>query len=279
MIRIMMDGTADLPMELINRYHVGVVPLNLHFGTETLKTSLDMDHASFYRKVEALKLIPKTSQPSPGDFIAAYQQLGQPGDEIISIHISSKLSGTFQSSELAAKDLAGTLTIHPFDSLSGSIGIGFMVLEAARMVEAGKSVPDILQRLAVVRERMHITLTPENLKYLQMSGRVSNMQALLGSVLSLKPIIIVDKGFLNPVARIRTRDKALDYLLESMKEKFNTQPVNLGVVHAQAPEEAATLMNRARQQLNVQEAFVCELAVVVAAHLGPGCVGVIGYTI
>jgi DegV family protein with EDD domain len=279
MIRIVMDSTADLPAELVTRYQISVVPLNLHFGTETIKADLNLDHASFYRKVEALKLIPKTSQPSPGDFIEAYRRVGQPGDEIISIHISSKLSGTFQSAELAAQELANTFRIYPFDSLSGSVGIGFMVLEAVRLIEAGKSVPDILKRLAVVRERMQVVLTPENLRYLQMSGRVNNVQALLGSVLNLRPIIIVDKGLLQPIARIRTRNKALEYLLTFMKEKFAAQAVNLAVVHAQVPDEAMALMNRVRQELNVKESFVCEMAVVVAAHLGPGCIGLIAYAI
>jgi DegV family protein with EDD domain len=112
-----------------------------------------------------------------------------------------------------------------------------------------------------------------------MSGRVSNAQALIGSVLNLKPIIIMDKGALQPIARIRTRHKALDYLLEFMQEKFGAQPVNLSVVHAQASDEAAALMNRAKQMLDVKESFIAEMSVAVAAHLGPGCIGVIGYVI
>lgn len=277
MIKVVTDSCADLSLPLIAQHQITVVPMNLHFGTETVKVGADFDAPSFYRRVDEMRTIPKTSQPSPGDFAAAYRQAALAGDELLSVHISSKLSGTSQSAEIAAKEVAGIAKVYVFDSLSGSLGEGFMALEAARMAAAGQDLAAILKRLEVMRANMSIVLTPEQLKYLQMSGRVSNVQAVLGSMLSLKPIINVEGGMLKPVARIRTRAKALDYLLSYTQEKFGKQPINLAVVHAQTPQEANILLERARGMFDVREALVAEISVVIAAHLGPGCVGLIAY--
>ncbi|MBI3732552.1 MAG: DegV family protein [Chloroflexi bacterium] len=279
MIKIVVGSTTDLPQEWFQRYQITSVPLNIHFGTETFKENIDLDQASFYRKVEMSHMIPKTSQPSPGEFMEAFRRAAGPGDAVLSILISSKLSGTYQSAELAASQLAGELPVYVFDSLCGSAGEGFMALEAARMAEAGGSIQAILKRLEEIRARMNIFLTPETLKYLQMSGRVTNAQALIGSVLSLKPVIALNNGALAPAARIRTRSKALDHLLTMTEGAVGDKPINLAVIHAQASADAEALMARARQMFKIQEGFVQEMSTVIAAHLGPGCLGLVSYVV
>ena len=279
MIHVVLDSTADLTAELQARYQITIVPINIQFGQESFRENVDLDRGSFYHKIEATNQLPKTSQPSPGAFIAAYRAIARPGDSILSMHVTSKLSGTCQSAELAAKELRGEIPVTVLDSQSGSAGLGFMAIEAARMAEAGADMAALVQRMDEIRPRVNIFLSPENLKYLQMSGRVSNVQAVIGSMLSLKPIISLDQGLLNPVARIRTRSKALDYMLNLTRERVADKRINLAVVHAESPADAEALMVRAGQMFNVQESFVVDLATSLAVHFGPGCLGLISYVV
>lgn len=142
------------------------------------------------------------------------------------------------------------------------------------MIERGEPVDTILARLTDLRDRTFAVLTPENLKYLQMSGRVSNVAALIGSVLSLKPLIGLDNGTLHPIGRIRTRSRAIDHLLATIKDKCGDQAVNLAVVHAEAAADAQQLMTRAKETLNIKESFVDDLATSLAVHFGPGVLGI-----
>ncbi len=279
MIRIFADSTIDLPPGAQAQYNIGIVPINIQFGTQTFREGIDIDQKQFYARVAAEHHLPKTSQPSPGEFIDAYRRLATRGDTIISMHVTGKLSGTCQSAQLAATQLKDEFDVRVFDSLGGSAGLGFMTIEAARMAARGDGVDAILQRMEIIRERMVVFLTPENLKYLQMSGRVTNVQALLGSALSLKPIIALDKGLLHPVARIRTRNRAVEHVVAAAKEKLGDKPVNVGVVHAEAEPEAQALMARLKQTLNVQESFVDDLAVSLAVHFGPGVLGFFAYIV
>jgi DegV family protein with EDD domain len=279
LIRIVVDSTADLTAELQTRYQIAIVPINIQFGKETFRENVDLDRGTFYRMIEANHRLPKTSQPSPGAFAEAYRHVASPGDSILSMHVTAKLSGTCQSAELAASDLRGEIDIMVVDSMCGSAGLGFMAVEAARMAEAGAGMREIVQRMEAVRPRVNIFLSPENLKYLQMSGRVSNVQAVIGSMLSLKPIIALDNGLLNPAARIRTRSKALEHMLNLTGERVGEKKINLAIVHAESPADAGALMLRARQMFNIQESFVADLATSLAVHFGPGCLGLISYIV
>ena len=279
MIRIVVDSTADLTAELQTRYQITIVPINIQFGQETFRENVDLDRRAFYYKIEATHQLPKTSQPSPGAFIAAYRGIVAPGDSILSMHVTSKLSGTCQSAELAAKELRGEIEVTVLDSMCGSAGLGFMAVEAARMAEAGVGMPDIARRMEEIRPRVNIFLSPENLKYLQMSGRESNVQAVIGSMLSLKPIISLDNGLLHPAARIRTRTKALEHMLNLTRERVGDNKINLAIAHAESPADAAALMARAKQMFNIEESFVVDLATSLAVHFGPGCLGLISYVI
>lgn len=279
MIRIVVDSTLDLPPDWLKRYAITIVPINIQFGTETFKEGVDLDQDSFYRKVEATQMIPKTSQPSPGEFTQVYRRIASAGDLILSLHVTGKLSGTCQSAALAAQALQGEIDVRVFDSLCGSAGLGFMAVEAARMAEAGQSIAAIIARLEQIRPRINIYLSPENLKYLQMSGRVNNVQALIGSVLSMKPIIGLEDGLLAPAARIRTRRKAIDHMLTLTKQKVGNQPINLAIVHAQAQGEAEQMLHHASHMFHIRESFIDDLAVSLAVHFGPGCLGVVSYVV
>ncbi|HID87527.1 MAG TPA: DegV family protein [Anaerolineae bacterium] len=279
MIKIVTDSTCDLPIHLFQQYDITVVPINIQFGTETYQEGITMDRPTFYRKIEEMGIIPTTSQPSAGQFVEVYRRVAAEGaTSILSLHLTSKRSGTYQSAELA-RSMLPELDIHVFDTLSLSAGLGFSVLEAARAIEAGKSVDEILQRLEIIRDNLRIFLTPATLKYLQMSGRVGKLSGALASLLNVKPIIVVEDGLLDVTERVRTRRKALERLLELTEEAHGKDPINLAVVHAETPDEAQDLMERARARLNCVESFVEDLATSLAVHGGPGIIGVISYKV
>jgi DegV family protein with EDD domain len=279
MIKIATDSTHDLPPEILKQHEIAVVPINIFFGTENYLDGVTIDRATFYRKIDELGILPKTSQPSAGQFVEVYGRLADEGaTDIISLHVGAKLSGTVQSAEMAKEMVAGRVRVHPFDSGGGSAGLGFMILEALHMIEAGKTVADILARLETIRPRINILLTVRDLRYAQMSGRIGKLQASLASLLNIKPIVTLKDGLLSVGDRARTQGKAIDQILKMMTERLGTvAPVNLAAIHAEAPEAAQALMDRAKTLLKCRESFVAELAACLAVHFGPGTVGLVGY--
>jgi DegV family protein with EDD domain len=279
MIKIATDSTHDLPPEILQQHEIAVVPINILFGTESYLDGITIDRTTFYRKIDELGVLPKTSQPSAGQFVEVYDRLAAEGaTDIISLHVGAKLSGTVQSAEMAKQMVAGRVRVHPFDSGGGSAGLGFMVLEALRMAEAGRTVADILARLEAIRPKINILLTVRDLRYAQMSGRISRLQASVASLLNINPIIVLRDGLLNVSGKARTQGRAIDHILRLMTERLGTAvPVNLAAVHAEAPEAAQALLDQAKTLFDCRESFVTELAACLAVHFGPGTVGLVGY--
>ncbi|MBC8249295.1 MAG: DegV family protein [Anaerolineales bacterium] len=277
MIKIVTDSTADVPQELMERYDIRQVPINIQFGTETYQEGIEIDRPTFYRKLE--EVMPTSSQPSPGQLVEVYRPLAEDGHSIISIHVTSKHSGTYQSAVLA-KSMLPEADIEVFDSLSISIGTGYQVLAAARAAEEGKSMGEIIQLLEGIRSRMYLYLTPATLKYLQKSGRVGKLAGSLASLLNVKPIIKVEDGLLEAFEKVRTRGKALDRLVELTEEAVGTtEPVKLGIPHAQIPAEAEKLKERLESTFNCDEMIVVDLACSLTVHGGPGVIGIISYRV
>jgi DegV family protein with EDD domain len=281
MIRIATDSATDLPAEFLTEYGVSVVPINIQFGTETYEDGVDLDRATFYRKIEELKILPTTSQPSVGQFVERYKALIAEGaTDIISIHVTAKLSGTLRSAKLAKEMLRDQVRIHTFDSACGSAGIGFMVLEAARMVQANEPVATIMARLETIRQRMTLVLTLEDLRFAQMSGRVGRLQSSLSALLNIKPLILLEDGVIDVVEKVRSRRKAIQRMLEMMAERVGTtEPVNLAIVHADVLEESQQLLEQAKGWFNCQETFVENLTTTLLVHFGPGTLAVVAYRV
>lgn len=281
MIKIATDSTSELPADLYRQHDITVVPINIHFGTDTYLDGIDIDSTTFYRKIDEMGTLPKTSQPSPVQFEEYYNRLADAGaTDIISIHVTAKLSGTFQSAELARATVADRVRVHPFDSACGSGGLGFMALEAARMAEAGHAVPEILARLETLRPRMSILLVLKDLRFAQMSGRVGKLQGSLASLLNIKPIVCLEDGILDVSEKVRTQSKAIDRVVEIMVQQVGTsEPVNLAVTHAVAPDMGDRLMQRAKTVFECKETFVSDLALSLAVQFGPGTLGLIAYRV
>jgi DegV family protein with EDD domain len=281
MIKVTTDSTCDLSEELRAQHDIVVVPISIQFGTECYEDGIAMDGTTLVRKIHELGILPTTSQPSAGQFERYYRRLAEVGaTDILSLHVTARLSGTLQSAELAKQLLQGQVRVHPFDSACASAGLGFMAVEASRMAAAGQSVAKILARLDTIRSRMNIVLTLEDLRFAQMSGRVGKMQSSLASLLNIKPIALLENGVVDVIEKVRTRQKAIERLLETLAERVGTSaPVNLAVVHANALDEGRELLERACARFTCQETFVADLTTSLLVHLGPGTLGVIAYRV
>jgi DegV family protein with EDD domain len=283
MLRIVTDSAADMPMEWRKKYAVHFVPVNIHFGTEQFLHGVDIDDATYYKRIETVtdKTFPKTSQPNPHQIEQVYRQVAQKGDTILSVHVTGKLSKTVESAKTAANSVKGDFDVHVFDSLCGSTGIGYMCREAREMDWAGKRLDEIIRRLEHIRDHASFVLTLATLKYAQMSGRVGGLRAMLGMMLNMKPIIQLHEGVLLPTEdKIRVRSKAFERIIELSKEKIGNGPAMMSVVHAVVPDEAKTLAEMVRKSFNCKEEVLIQpLSIAVAIQLGPGTLGVVGYPV
>jgi DegV family protein with EDD domain len=281
MIKVIMDSAGDLPHKLRKALDIRIVPVNISFGDRTYLDKVNIDDETFYARVAAEKSLPKTSQPSPHQFAEVYRQVAREAGvgDIISINVSSQLSGTHASSLLAAAEVADVIRVHPFDSRSGSGGQGLMCLEAARMAVSGWDVEAILGQLCHIRDQMNILLMLDNLRFAQMSGRVGAMAATISSLLRIKPLIHVRDGMMEVKENVRTQSRALDRMVDLVREQVGDRLADMAVIHAQAPQLASDLLSRVEKEFNIREIFVERLSLGVAVHLGPGTVGLVSHPV
>lgn len=275
MLRIVTDGAADVPAGWEKEFDIKIVPINIHFGEKTYIQYVDMDFDGFYKEVSTNKVFPKTSQPSPHQFSEFYKKNYQKGETILSIHVTSKLSGTYASCVASAEELKSEYNIIPFDSLGGSLGIAFLCRTARLMERAGKSVDEIVKALEALRGKVHIFLTLDTLEFAKRSGRVGTLSAALASVLNVKPIARLQDGLVHMVEKVRTRKAALVRVIEMGKEAFGNRPVFLGVVHARDLASGQSLLEDAKKAFNVKGAELTDLSISLAINFGPGTVGLV----
>ncbi|MEW6725275.1 MAG: DegV family protein [Bacillota bacterium] len=276
-IKLVTDSTADLPAELRERYDVTMVPLNLHFGTETYLEQVEMTSAEFFTKIgEPGVELPKSSQPSPGAFAEVYRKLGAEGASIISIHLSGGLSGTVQSAEIA-KAMLPELDIHIVDTKSASMGTGLIVLEAARAREEGLDAPAIVARLHQTMERMWTLLTVDSLEWLHRNGRIGRAAALFGSMLNLKPLLeVAHDGIIRPVEKVRGRGKVISRMVEFCREKVPVgSKLCFAIMHGDCEDDARKLYDLLAVDYQVEFGHVGFIGPVIGTHTGPGTIGFI----
>ena len=279
MFHIVTDGAADMPLAWADEYKIHTIPINIQFGEKSYLQFIDLDFDSFYKMVEKTKIIPKTSQPSPHQFAEFYKKIAKKGDTILSIHVTSKLSGTYASSVIAAKQLKDSFNIIPFDSAGGSLGLGFMCREARKMEEYGKTPKEILAYLNRIKERTQIILTLDTLEYARMSGRAGTLSAALASMLNVKPIALLKDGVIDMVGKVRTRRKALDRVLEMGQNAYGEEEVYLGVVHARDLKSGEAILEEAKKIFNTKDAVLTDLSLSLATNFGPGTLGLVLYPV
>lgn len=277
MVKLVADSTCNLPDQLIEKYGIKIAPIAIQFGEETFEEGIDIDRDLFYRKIEELGIIPTSSQPSPAWFERYYREYHEQGHEVLVVTVTAKHSGTYDSAMLA-KSMVPEATVEVFDSASISLGTGWMLLEAARAAESGEGLQTILAKLERIRANSYLYLTPKTLKYLQMSGRVGQLQGAIASLLNVKPIIYLEDGMLEAGENVRKRSKAIERLTELLAEKFDPDtPIHLAVIHARVPQEAASLLEQAKSMFTVKEYLMEDLVSSLAVHGGPGVLGIFAY--
>jgi DegV family protein with EDD domain len=274
-IRIVTDSTADLPADIVQEFDITVVPLIVRFGAEALHEGTEITNAEFYHRLTVDPDHPSTSQPSPGEFIAAYQSIADDADDIISIHITSELSGTCDSATSAGASDEVTVPVHVVDSRSASIALGSLAVLAAERARDGVAVPEILAELDGWIARSRTCFLLDTLEYLRRGGRIGAGRAFLGSLLRVKPVFHIVNGVVEPLDRARSPRKAIDRIVRYLHEEAGDAPLaHVGILRSTNPEIADRLRARIESEFEVERWFFAEIGAVLGAHLGPNAVGV-----
>ena len=271
-VKVITDSTADLPPALAEELGITVVPLNVHFGTEVYRDGVEITADEFYRRLVTASRLPTTSQPTPGDFLSAYDEMGQTTDEILSVHISAKLSGTMNSATQALEEYGGACRIEIIDSLQGSMGLGMLAIAAAEAARRGDSLDDVVTETRATIPKVGFIGLLDTLEYLEKGGRIGKAQAFMGSLLRIKPLLTIRDGEAHPLERARTRAKGVDRMCELVQEQMPLK--DLAVVYTTTPDEAQALAQRLQSYLPQGEVILSQVGPVVGTYLGPGVLGV-----
>ncbi len=276
-MKIVTDSAVDLPEEMFTQLGIERMPLLITFGTEALRSGIGIQAEEFYRRLVANRdNLPTTSQPSVGEFVDLYRRVGQTDKDIISVHVSSGLSGTLNSATQAAKQCP-ELNITLIDTKTLSAAEGFQVVAVAQAIRKGCSSQEIVKRAHEVGDQTEIFFTLDTLYYLQKGGRIGRVQAMAGSLLNLKPVITVDKG---PGTYIRAGNarsfpKALNIIAEQVHEKMKDRPAWVHILHTDASEQAQVLHELIQARLPKARFTRGQIVPVLGVHTGPGCVGAV----
>lgn len=282
-IHVVTDSGSDLPVELREQLGIHVVPLTVQFGDEIYKDGVDITAGEFYARLKRETRMPSTCQPSPADFVEVYERIAEPGDTIVSIHLSSKMSGTYQSAVLACSMIDPAITVKAVDSRAASMGIGLCVIAAARSVQAGKTVEQVLEDVQQVIDGLQVYFVVDTLEYLQRNGRIGLASALVGTLLNIKPVLTLVDGQVAPFEKIRGKAKALKRLrdlAEEFRQRHPGKALRAGISHADNQAEAAALVEELPAILGSDhEIVVGEIGPTIGVHTGPGTIAMFLYSI
>lgn len=275
-VKIVTDSTADLPEKIVSKYGIGVVPLNVHFGEEVYKDGVDIWGEEFYNKLCNEPTLPNTSQPAPGEFLKVYQQIAEPGDTIISIHISRLMSGTADSAKLAAEMMGADYRIEIVDSEHVTMSLGVLVLQAAKAAQNGESADAILAKLNKWKKEISIFFTIKSLDYLHRTGRIGKASVLMGSLLNIKPILSIEDGLIVPNEKTRGNfQKVAELMVEKVIQRYGDQPLIVGLIHTGLPDEMVILERLAKNNLKIVEMVSNLAGPIVGTHTGPNAIGIV----
>jgi DegV family protein with EDD domain len=269
-IRIVTDSTCDLPAETISRYGISVVPLYINVGSKGYLDGIDISREDFYSRLPNFPTHPTTAVPSAQKFHAIYEALAEEGaSHILSIHISAALSAVADVAQVAARE-ATSVMVTVLDSRQLSLGTGFLVETAAKLAAAGSSITEILAALEQQIKRSHVFAALDTLEFLKRSGRMNRFVANMGTLLQIKPIMIMNNGVPSS-ERVRTRDHATRRVIELLRNLGKLERV--AIVHTHAPERVAELLERAAVLLPAGDILQVDITPVIGAHIGPGAAG------
>lgn len=275
-IKIVTDSTMDMPRELISRYGIEVVPLAITVGGETYLDGVDIDPETFLEKMKHSSELPKSSQPSAGAFLEVYDRLGREGYEVLSIHMTGKMSGTVRSAESAASMSEAKVTV--VDSKFISKALGFQVREAAEMAFEGKSMDEIIARLEAIRENTKLYIMVDTLENLVKGGRIGKGRAFLGSLLNIKPIASLEGAEYTPVAKVRSHAQVVKYLAKQFADDVKGNTIKgVGIAHAGAAGLAEKIKENIYEITGFEGVETDYTNSTVSTHTGPGAIALMYY--
>ena len=267
-VKIVTDSGADLPEELVKELGITVVPIYVRFGEEVYRDRVSISEDEFYERLTHDPVHPSTTQPGPQDFLEAYQKLSSDADGIVSIHITGKLSGTCNSALMAKDMLEGGCPVEVVDSETLSMSLGLTVIAAAEMAKAGESLDKIVEAAKQAIPKTYLFFLLDTLEYLKRGGRIGKAKALLGSILSVKPMLTMKDGELVPAGQARTRAKGMDKLFDFVENAGNIQ--DLAVVYNTTPDEAQALAERLGSVFDKEKIRMSRVGPGLGVHGGPG---------
>ena len=270
-IRVVTDSSCDLPPELAAKHAIDIVPLTVRFGSQEFVDRRDLTPSEFWSKVAASAVLPETAAPSPGAFEEAYRRAANDDCRgVLAVTLSGELSATHQSAELAAKAVADTIPVRVIDSRSLTLALGMMCVSAASMAEQGRSLDDVAAAVEDLIPRTRIYATLDTLENLKKGGRIGGAQALLGSMLSIKPVIEIRDGKVEQESRQRTRSKSLRYIADKVRDAGPIE--RLAVLHGDAPDLDDLLAML--RPVYTGEIVIGDIGAVIGTHGGPRVIGV-----
>ncbi len=272
-VAIVTDSSPNIPAEIIAENKIHVVPLTVIWGEENFYDGVDISPVEFYKRLETAKVMPSTSQPSVADFEVLFRSLHEQGYEILAVLISEDLSGTI-SSATQAKKLLPDAKIEIVNSRSLAMDLGFQVLLAARAANQGASLEECKRLAEDARDRGGIIFVLDTLEFLHRGGRIGVSKRFMGTVLNVKPVLTIEDGKITPLDSVRTQKKALEAIVDMIVERTKGHKnVRLATLHANNPETAQFILDKAAERINPVEQIFSELSPVIGTHAGPGAVG------
>jgi DegV family protein with EDD domain len=273
-IVVVTDSSAYIPKEALGDLNIPVIPVWLIWGDERFRDGVDIDPPTFYRRLQESEVFPTTSQPSAGEFENLFRQVGAEADAIVGVFLTSKLSGTVASAQTAQMELP-ELDIRIVDSLSVSMGLGFVVLAAARAAAAGRSLDDVVAVAEEMRDRMHLLFVVDTLEYLHRGGRIGGARWLLGTALNIKPVLHFVDGTIEPLAQVRTKRKAVARMLDVVEERLGGRRMaEASVIDANSPEEGDALAEQVKERFGISTVYRTVLSPAIGTHGGPGTLAI-----
>lgn len=270
---IVTDSTAYIPQEIRNKYDIHMIPLSVVFGGETLREEVDIFAEQFWQEIKKRKELPTTSQPPVGEFVELFERLAKDYEAVISIHLSSGISGTYNGAKTAGQMVEG-IQVFVYDSEISCMAQGFYVIEAAKMAKEGKSPEEIISRLDEMKKSMDAYFMVDDLSHLQRGGRLSGAQAFVGSLLQVKPLLHFSDKVIVPFEKVRTRKRALNRIFDLFGQVAGKHPVRAAVIHANREEEAQKIKEELEKKYPDSEFMVSYFGAVIGTHLGEGAIGI-----
>ncbi len=271
-VKVVTDSTSDLSPALVQELGISVVPLNVHFGEATYRDGIDLSAEEFFKKLVSSPVLPTTTQPSVGAFLEIYNKLAEETEEIVSIHISGKLSGTHNSALVAKNSLEKSCRIEIVDSLQATMATGLIVIAAAKAAKAGADLDEVLAVTKDAISRIRIRALLDTLEFLQRGGRIGKARAFLGTILNVKPLIKLEDGEVHGVEQVRTRAKALQRLCDFVAGFPHIS--DMAIMHSTTPQEAEALANRLDPFFPKSHVHIAQFGPVIGTYTGPGALGI-----